>query len=691
MSHRINHFFIFLLTVALLSVGGCETFPDVSIEKDGKRYGVTQGLFQGRWWHYYERGISFAEGGFWKEAGDDLLEAIRERYKDERRARTYRMHFVDYFPHRELGITYFQTGKLTEARDELELSLSQFPSAKAKFYLERVYENLISESKIDTGYPEMTLACNGSELKPDQKPEFRTREDPIVISGSVEDEKYVASIKLQDETLFLLNALEDFKKNVSFRKSLSLSQGRHIIKVEAKNLMGGVTTHEMAVQVDREGPVVTINQLKKTSDGGKVVISGFLNDEVGVSDLLISGRKISISRGKEVSFSEPIIVKTDKVELITHDNLGNRTSIHIPLSPPSTVHTPVLLASASLMTGNRMVAQNDTRPPTIEIRNRDDIRTVYQDRIPVEVQVSDDKSVITGLWVNGKPIRRRQGFSIAFTHIVDLKEGENTIIVKALDKANNEADEEIIVEKKTYDALLPENRLSFLVFPFRHVNKQEDVKVSEYSKDFHDKLIDALTSIFDTGTRQYRFKVIERNVIPTDFLENRTIDSQSKKDLNDALKLGRELGVRCIVTGKIREGLIKDKLGGGNKLGIEIISEMRDTANENPMKGLPLIDAYREGRDAEFADKELAVKFNLEFPLLQGGVTDRRGENISTDLVHDKLRENKRLIVYKEEPDRVIAHARIIGMSRKELKLRAKLLSGVSENIKAAEDKVITE
>ncbi|KPA14671.1 hypothetical protein MHK_005122, partial [Candidatus Magnetomorum sp. HK-1] len=43
--------------------------------------------------------------------------AIRIR-KDERwHARTYGMHYVDYFPHRELGIAYFLLGKEYQQND----------------------------------------------------------------------------------------------------------------------------------------------------------------------------------------------------------------------------------------------------------------------------------------------------------------------------------------------------------------------------------------------------------------------------------------------------------------------------------------------------------------------------------------------------------------------------------------------
>jgi hypothetical protein len=63
-------------------------------------------IWRARWWNYYKRGTSYAAGEFWTEAIADLQQAIAQRSVDQRQARTYGLHFIDYFPHRELGIVY---------------------------------------------------------------------------------------------------------------------------------------------------------------------------------------------------------------------------------------------------------------------------------------------------------------------------------------------------------------------------------------------------------------------------------------------------------------------------------------------------------------------------------------------------------------------------------------------------------
>jgi len=102
------------------------------IEKDGEIYGSLNA--KARWWHYYNSALSFAEGGFFKETEDYFLEALKIREKDQKRARTYGHHFIDYFPNRELGIIFYKTGDYKNAEKYLDISLEQCFSKKAEKY-----------------------------------------------------------------------------------------------------------------------------------------------------------------------------------------------------------------------------------------------------------------------------------------------------------------------------------------------------------------------------------------------------------------------------------------------------------------------------------------------------------------------------------------------------------------------------
>ncbi|MCK5009876.1 MAG: tetratricopeptide repeat protein, partial [Deltaproteobacteria bacterium] len=143
---------IILLIVINCQHGSSPKGKDTYI-KEGKTYGVTRGLFRERWWNFYERGCSFTSGEFWDEAIADFREALKQRNKDAYRARTYGMHFVDYFPHRELGITYYYTGQYTEAIDELSTSLSQIETAKAKYFLNKARAEILKQTQSDDHPP----------------------------------------------------------------------------------------------------------------------------------------------------------------------------------------------------------------------------------------------------------------------------------------------------------------------------------------------------------------------------------------------------------------------------------------------------------------------------------------------------------------------------------------------------------
>jgi len=148
-----------LLLLLLLSMVGCAVERGKVHVKEGKQYGVTSSqIWRGRWWNHYERGISYADGEFWDDAIADFQAALGQRQEDQRRARTYGLHFMDYFPHRELGIVYYRLARYPEAIHELETSLRSEETAKAKFYLNRARKSLLEQTRRDPTPPRIVLA-----------------------------------------------------------------------------------------------------------------------------------------------------------------------------------------------------------------------------------------------------------------------------------------------------------------------------------------------------------------------------------------------------------------------------------------------------------------------------------------------------------------------------------------------------
>jgi hypothetical protein len=97
----------------------------------------------------------------------------------------------------------------------------------------------------------------------------------------------------------------------------------------------------------------------------------------------------------------------------------------------------------------------------------------------------------------------------------------------------------------------------------------------------------------------------------------------------------------------------------------------------------------------------MAIKFHREFPLLGGLVIQSKGKQIFTDLGKGKIKLQRRLIVYREEPiehpvtgkvlgadNEILGHARVTQVLPE--MSRAELLDDKGGTIKRL-DKVITE
>jgi TolB-like protein len=663
---------LFFASLVVLSFSSCATKPSAPVYvKDGKEYGKTQGaFFRHRWWNHYERGLSYAEGQFYKEAAADMREAVEQRAKDQRMARTYGMHFIDYFPHRELGIIHYETGNLEEAKKELELSLSQYPSAKARFYLDRVRKGLIKKEGVDVGPPKIRLDLEAEEIW--------TRDDPVILSGVVENEHYVSAVTIQGVPLFL----EGSQKHVSFKEAMDLSQGVHAIEVEAKNIMGEVGKRRVLIHVDREGPVITLEdvQVEMERPGKRLLVKGSAYDGSSVFGLTINGHAIPIQKGEEAFFTEWITTAGESLEVVASDRLGNRTSAQVNLTPTTTSKTPIILACADsgsnlLLAG--LFSPKDVRPPRIKLKGWTDTQIVFLEKAFIEGQVVDHSNVAS-LAINETPVLRRKGRHIFFNHLAELVVGKNEITIISEDKFGNTATRKILIQRRLPAALQLSERMSTTVLPF-----EQKRTLSEASLSFQDSLIHYLVG-------RNRFRMIERDLLDT-ILEEQKLSQTKLIERSTALKVGKLVAAQSIITGSIIE----------TRQGIEIVARMIDTETAEI---IATADVYDEAKDLgalRTLAEGMAIKFHREFPLVGGIVLEKKGKYIFTDLGRDKIKVQRRLIVYREEPVRhpvtgkvLGADTEIIGRARVTLvhqeMSKSELVTGKDQHV-AQLDKVITE
>ena len=109
----------------------------------------TQLLAGGEWYKVYQDGLDAMEEGDFKKASELFIEAIQGNPDDDENVRTYGMHSIEYFPHRELGICLYNMGDMHGARQELQISMKMEPSERAKQYLSQIGAGLPPEKKTE--------------------------------------------------------------------------------------------------------------------------------------------------------------------------------------------------------------------------------------------------------------------------------------------------------------------------------------------------------------------------------------------------------------------------------------------------------------------------------------------------------------------------------------------------------------
>ncbi|MDZ7266510.1 MAG: hypothetical protein ONB48_03450 [candidate division KSB1 bacterium] len=105
------------------------------------------------WYKSYENGRQAVERGDWSSAASHFAAALAQKSRDTNKIRAYGTVFIQYYPNRELGICYYHLGDLQRARQYLELSLSQSPSARAQEYLDKIRQGPAPQTTVSTPAP----------------------------------------------------------------------------------------------------------------------------------------------------------------------------------------------------------------------------------------------------------------------------------------------------------------------------------------------------------------------------------------------------------------------------------------------------------------------------------------------------------------------------------------------------------
>ena len=624
-----NPISIVISLAVVLGISACQTLPERKpIEKEGKVYGVTGGSFRSNWWNYYERALSYADGGFWDEAEFDLRDAIDQRNNDQRRARTYGMHFIDYFPHRELGIVLYNKKMLDQAIKELEASMAMDKSAKAAIYLDRARRTRIEERQLDKKAPEVLI-------KSPQQP-FLTNAFSVTIEGVARDDTFVRTISVGSKAV----RIDVSAPEILFKVDIPLSNGENQIPVMVTDLSGKSSQSIVVVKVARLGPVLKIDEPREDASVSEtsVMLKGYAFSEQGLDEMTVNGRKTSFDGSQEVQIQTqvPFRLEDKGLEIKIKDRAGNITAAFLTLS-----------RSGDKTFCPDISEQKDITPPTINIRDPRPKYMTYLDQALIEGNIRDNDRV-ESLSINDQQILKTDGKNVYFSHLLELKEGENIVTIRGADRSGNVTTETVTIKRGILNVRQTGARLRVAVNQFEKISIGMDKQMSFGFEDL-------LSSFM---LKRARFSVIERRNLQA-ILEEHRLSMSGLVDESTALKVGKLLAADDMLLGSILERV--------NSL--EIYARLVDTETAEVITA---VDIYGEDIDIEALrslSQGVDLRLTEELPVLEGIVIKSDGRRFAVDLgKQSQIKKGSKVIVYSI--GREIIHPvtkKVIGIDIREL------------------------
>lgn len=624
---------------------GCATDNAAVRERDGVAYGVTEGVFRGRWWSYYERGVSFLSGQFYEEARADFEQALAGYSRDTWRARTYGLHFVEFFPNRELGVAYFQLGRLDEAEQVLRRSLDFVDTERAHYYLDQITKERIRQGQVqDMGDPAMTVDAPMGAI-------VAVRQVPLQITA--QDDVAVGCVMVNGKQYYQRGSQEQ----LAFSEELLLKEGPQTIQLEAMDLADKKTVQEYAVTVDLTGPNVGLYAPVEASitELAAAPIEGVAVDKNGV---------VSVSLGEQVLAEAPggaprLEFKGDatlqpgenNLILIAKDVAGNetRTAISVfqgkPGSPAARLwqldrRNPQALQTAGLGAGVLQVVLSADEPaeiPGISVKSPDPERPYRHNRT---LRVSGDvvtTTQVASLTINGESFAElthapRESFNKRIP--IDVQEPEDGGVTKvpvsivAQDASGAELKREFEVEVRPVMLDSRESKMPVAVLAF--AGQGIDPALAELLR----------TSTESELVNGERFRIVERTRLQEVLTEQQL--SAALGDPNQAIELGKLTPAQIFLVADV---FARDQAG------VEIKARVISTETSDVVATL---DTFIENRDdnAMVATGCAAIVKQLAdlYPRLSGEVMAVRQQELLMNWTNeDGVREGAYCLVVKEE------------------------------------------
>lgn len=625
-----------VIALALIIVTGCAVEKASKHTKDGQGYCVTEGAFRANWWNYYERGVSCSDGEYWTGAERDLRNALKMRDVDGRRARTYGMHLVDYFPHRDLGVVLYETGRYDEAIKELESSLSTVETSKAQFYLDKARKAAIEKSGGDTSAPEI-------RLKSPMATNNVIKGTSITLEAEALDDGYVAEATVSGMPVMIPISM----KKLDISMKVALNPGPNDIEIVVKDLSGNEKSLKIKVVSDTEGPQVSIVDFTKSKRGARVKV--YLYDAGGIDSFEINGEQVDLPVDvKEHTFSADVSLSGGKLAFVAKDMAGNDTSGVYPENETDEGAMPMFVPQLKRWAGpftpfrskrarsyfaapGMIKLAKVIKGPKIKIKDLKDGAKVYFDSIYLEGSAQSPAGVVE-MKVGNKTIVKRLGKSVYFNYLTKLKKGENVLVFTARDSAGNLAKKTIKVTRIVPRVHKMGSRFSVSMLPFY---LRGDVDLSQVA---YGNLVNALVN-------GKRFRMLDRSKINAAVRELK-LAKAGLTDPKATVRVGKLVASEGILVGIVTE----------KKRSVEVYARLVDTET-----GQILVekDAYHQDKslkNMKLLMDGLGIKIKNSFPLVEGILVKVEKNKLEANFRAKTLKPGMRVILFRPGPSKSKKH-----------------------------------
>jgi hypothetical protein len=681
-----------ILTALVLGsvLAGCAAEQGALQGDDGQTYGVTKGNFRSTWWGYAERGSSYLAGKFYTEAKADLEKALEGRSEDSWRARTYGLHFVEYFPNRELGIVEFHLGNLDAAEAALKTSLGSVDTERAHYYLDLVRREKIAKGAVtDSTEPELAMviapATVAQAVMPapepatpeapapapgPAKPQTVEKAAPITERGSViatreltfevdtKDDVGVAEVTVNAEKVYQRGATESGEV-LAAKKEVVLDEGTHTIEVAAKDLAEKEVKKEVEVTVDLTGPTIGVfSPIEPTvTEHGTVILEGSTVDKNGVVSVAVDQKVVKETPGdKKVDFNSelPLAAGENTFVLAARDIAGNetRSAIKVFQGDPESAEAklwlmkqkhPELLqyaSAAGLPLLDLTFAVDDPAAAAPAEGGEIRLKSPKPDqpyRHNRTLRVSGEvvtQTKVTSLTINGTPVDELTGApKESFNRRLPIDttaEGESKIAVniEATDESGKTYTQTFDVDVRPVELSSKESRMPVAVLAFAGANV--DAGVTDNLR---------LTTEAEILAAD-RFRVVDRTRLQDVLTEQQL--SAALADPNEALALGKLTNAFVFLVADVFPH---------DQAGLEIKARLIDAETSDLIATLDsFVDDKNDTAKIVAACKALSEQLSGRYPRLSGEVISVRGPDVLVNWTkEDAVQEGAYFLFVKEE------------------------------------------